>query len=350
GAYTSTAIGADGLAIISYWDYDNSRVKVAHCDNTACTTPTTSTIDSLGVGGKYTSIAIGADGLAIISYQDWTQDNLKVAHCDNIACTTSTTSSIDATADQVGWWTSITIGADGLAIISYYDSSNIALKVAHCTNTACTTATTSTIDTGNVGWTTSITVGTDGLAIISYYDFTNAQLKVAHCTNAACTSHDTPSTIDTVGTVDWYSSITIGADGLAIISYADDTNGHLKVAHCANTVCSTATVSTIDNTGIDSNGIDAGATTSITIGADGLPIVSYYDVTNGHLKLAHCDTTACVSATTSSIDAAGNVGRWASIAIGVDNLPIISYYDTTNGDLKVAHVRHTAWAPHGWGR
>ena len=28
--------------------------------------------------------------------------------------------------------------------------------------------------------------------------------------------------------------------------------------------------------------------TSITIGADGLGLISYYDVTNGDLKVAHC--------------------------------------------------------------
>ena len=37
--------------------------------------------------------------------------------------------------------------------------------------------------------------------------------------------------------VGWYSSITIGADGLPIISYFDDTNDDLKVARCSNAFC-----------------------------------------------------------------------------------------------------------------
>jgi len=38
----------------------------------------------------------------------------------------------------VGYYTSITIGSDGLGLISYYDKSNGDLKVAHCGNPACT--------------------------------------------------------------------------------------------------------------------------------------------------------------------------------------------------------------------
>ena len=34
-----------------------------------------------------------------------------------------------------------------------------------------------------------------------------------------------------------YTSITIGADGLGLISYFDSTNGDLKVAHCSNPFC-----------------------------------------------------------------------------------------------------------------
>ena len=105
------------------------------------------------------------------------------------------------TAGDVGGYTSSTIGVDGLPIISYYDASNGDLKVAHCTDTACTTATTTTLDsTGGVGYFTSITIGTDGLPINSYYDGSNNDLKVTHCTNTACTTA-APTTHDPNGHV-----------------------------------------------------------------------------------------------------------------------------------------------------
>ena len=37
------------------------------------------------------------------------------------------------------------------------------------------------------------------------------------------------------------------------------------------------------------------------------------------------------------MDSAGNVGLVTSVTIGLDGLPLIGYYDITNGDLKVAH-------------
>ena len=338
GESSSIAIGTDGLGLISYYDAENSDLKVAHCANAACTTATVSTLDSTGFVGFSTSIAIGADGLGLISYYSDTNSNLKVAHCSNTACTTATVSTLDSTGD-VGLDPSIAIGADGLGLISYYDFTNDNLKVAHCSNAACTTATVSTLDsTGDVGAYTSIATGADGLGLISYWDFTNENLKVAHCSNAACTTA-TVSTLDTTGSVGAYTSIAIGADGLGLISYWDFTNSDLKVAHCSNAACTTATVSTLDTTG------SVGLTTSIAIGADGLGLISYWDIMNSDLKVAHCANAACTTATVSTLDTTGNVGVYTSIAIGADGLGLISYRDDTNSGLKVAHCPNLECRP-----
>ena len=81
----------------------------------------------------------------------------------------------------------MTIGADGLGLISYYDFDNGDLKVAHCSDVACTSATLTTLDSaGNVGNTTALTIGADGLGLISYYDQSNTNLKVAHCVSVFC--------------------------------------------------------------------------------------------------------------------------------------------------------------------
>jgi hypothetical protein len=64
-------------------------------------------------------------------------------------------------------------------------NTNSDLKVAHCTDVACTTASHATLDsTGDVGYFTSVAIGTDGLGLISYYDVSNGDLKVAHLSNA----------------------------------------------------------------------------------------------------------------------------------------------------------------------
>jgi predicted regulator of Ras-like GTPase activity (Roadblock/LC7/MglB family) len=134
-----------------------------------------------------------------------------------------------------------------------------------------------------------------------------------------------------------YNSITIGVDGLPIISYYDSTNGNLRVAHCQDVACSSST-----NTVVSSSG-DIGRFTSITVGADNLPIISAYNSTGGNLKVAHCSNVACTSSTKTVVDGQGgdDVGLYNSITVGVDGLPIISYYDSTNGNLRVAHCSNS---------
>jgi hypothetical protein len=45
---------------------------------------------------------------------------------------------------------------------------------------------------------------------------------------------------------------------------------------------------------LDSAG-DIGRDTSVTVGADRLSLISYYDAANGNLKVAHCSDLFCVS-------------------------------------------------------
>jgi preprotein translocase subunit Sec61beta len=342
GRHTAATVGTDGLGLISYQDFTNGDLKVAHCQNTTCTSADISTLDTTDTQGLYTSITIGADGLGLISYMYANSGHLKVAHCNDVKCTSATISTLDTTS-VVGYHTSVTIGSDGLGLISYYDYYGGDLKVAHCSNTNCTSATISTIDsTNDAGDFSSITIGADGLGLISYYYVTFGDLRVAHCSNINCTSA-TITAFDTESDSGRYTSIALGADGLGLISYYEYGDKDLKVLHCSNTNCTAATISTLDTAG------DVGAYTSISIGTDGLGLISYYDTTNANLKIAHCSNTACSSATYSVLDSTGDVGTFNSLTIGADSLGLVSYYDATNGDLKVAHCSNAFCIPN-WRR
>ncbi len=344
GRHTSLAIGVDGLPVISYYDFTNQDLKVLHCGNGACTVGNTiTTVDSTDNMGAYSSIAIGSDGLPVISYYNGTNGALKVAHCSNVRCdgvNIFTIVDFPYNPGSVGWYTSIAIGSDGLPVISYYDQTNGDLRVAHCSNVTCNTGNLifALDSTGNVGLYTSIAIGSDGLPIISYYDQTNGRLKVARCGNETCSSGNTIFAVDAINeNVGAHSSIAIGSDGLPVISYYQATTGDLKVLHCSNPTCSMGnTVVTLDHLG------DVGQYTSIAIGSDGLPVISYYDVTNRNLKMVHCGNALCNSGNAiTPVDRAGDVGQYTSIAIGADGLPIISYYQATTGDLKVLHCART---------
>ncbi len=330
GYYTSMAIGSDGLGLISYGDASNDDLKIAHCEDVLCTSATLATLDSVGNVGRSNSVAIGTDGLGLISYYDESNGDLKIAHCDDVLCSSATPATLDS-AGNVGQYTSLAIGSDGVGLISYYDGDSSDLKVAHCDDVACTSATVSTVDsTGSVGSESSVAIGSDGLGLISYRDGIGDDLKVAHCDDVACTSA-TVSTLDTVGLLGRGSSVAIGADGLGLINYMDRTSPWtLKVAHCEDLLCSTAILSSLDRSGT----ADVGR--SVTIGPDGLGLISYSHGIEG-LKLAHCNNTRCTSATLSTVEK-GNVGGYNSIAIGVDGLGLISYLDAITADLKVVHL------------
>jgi hypothetical protein len=289
-----------------------------------------STLDSSGQKGAYSSITIGIDGLPIISYRDNTNRVLKVAHCEDIACKSAKKVSISGSD---GGHHSITVGSDGLPIIS---SSYRGVRVIHCDDLACDSYSVETFDTTlTVAPKTSITIGTDSLPIISYYDGNNGYLKVLHCDDLACSSASM-NIVDSNGIVGDFPSITIGSDGLPIISYYDRSNKDLKVAHCNDLTCASATTQTLDSVG------DVGFYTSISIGTDGSPVIGYWDLTNRDLKIAHCDDVICSSVSLTIVDSVGDVGRYTSVSIGSDGFPVISYEDRTNNVLKVAHCNNAS--------
>ena len=333
-------------------------------------TLTTNTVDNtVNIVCHYSSITIGADGLPLISYHDATTGDLKVAHCSDITCSSApptphTITVLDNfSSGNVGRFTSITIGGDGYGLISYYDLVNGDLLVVHCTtsNLLCDdrSAAPSRLDgaVADVGQFTSVTIGRDGLPLISYYDVTNQDLKVAHCNDAECNPLIADISPIHIGTDDSgkYTSVTIGQDGLGVISYYNipdpvgaPGDGELNVAHCANLSCNSANALTSPDSDAST---DVGQFTSVTIGQDGFPVVTYYDATSGtggNLKVAHCSNAICSGVSTVSVlDSSGDVGKYTSVTIGVDGMPLITYQAAgTANDLKVAHCSNSLCIPY----
>ena len=336
GWYTSIAIGTDGNPVISYFDFPDGALIVTHCGNIFCSAGNTlTTVDTLNSVGLYTSIAIGTDGNPVVSYYDQTNDDLKVVHCGNTFCSAGNTITILDSTGDVGKYTSIAIGADNNPIISYLDQTNIDLKVVHCGNTSCSAGNTITIldSEGFQGYYPSIAIGADNQPVISYFDGTAKDLKVVHCGNTSCSAGNTITTVDSAGDIGLFTSMVIGLDNNPVISYYDQLNSDLKVVHCGNTSCSAGNTITI----LD-NDTSVGKYTSIAIGIDNKPIISYQDLENSDLKLAHCGNPTCSDGNTvTTVDSTGLVGRYTSIAIGSDFKPVISYYEDQNQNLKVAH-------------
>jgi hypothetical protein len=225
----------------------------------------------------------------------------------------------------------LTIASDGLARISYYNGK---LKFVRCANADCTANVITTVDvTGDVGQYTSIGMGQDGFARISYVDIDNKNLKFARCTNADCTTR-VITTIDNSGNIHRNTSLTFGGDGFARISYMDDTNDNLKFARCTNDDCTASVITTVAT--------DDGSYSSIKLGPDGFPRISYY---TGDLKYVRCTNADCTTKVISTPDSAGDTGRYTSLNLTAEGFGRISYYDFSNKDLKYARCSDTDCSP-----
>lgn len=174
----------------------------------------------------------------------------------------------------------------------------------------------------------SMAIGADGLPLIAFYNQTTADLQIAKCTTIDCESA-TISTLDSAGDVGQFPSLGIGSDGFGVMSYYDASNGDLKLAKCSNITCSTAAITTVDSTN------NSGKFSSLVV-SDNLPRIAYYDATVGALKYARCNDGTCSGPIIETVANTGDVGQWAAITLVDRERPMIAYFDATSRTLNVA--------------
>jgi len=147
--------------------------------------------------------------------------------------------------------------------------------------------------------------------------------------NPARPQHSRLALDDTSMDVGEYPSIAIGADGLPLISYWDKASGDLKVIHCETLDCTQFSSFVVDNTA------NVGKYSSLAIGSDGLGLIAYQNLDNGRVKVAHCMNVECSSSVLYMASILQS-GEWISLNIGPDGLGQISFYDPVNKDLMLA--------------
>lgn len=335
GQYNAISIGLDGFPVISYQDVTNSKLKVAKCVNVACAgTPVVTTVDgSANALGNNTSITVPPDGLPIIAYRD-TSANLRVAKCANPDCSgTATTTPLGAG----GFVASIAIAGDGLPVIVHSTTFAGPSKIVKCGNAACTASTTISVSTQLL----SVAVGADGVPVA----VGGSAVGFFRCTDVLCTAI-TSGRLPAPG-VTAATSLAIGSDGQPVASFRDGTGASdpFMVARCRDAACYSAnasgTVATVA-TNAANNTFDY--STSIAIGADGLPVVAIFDPEVATLRVVRCATSDCqgIASTSTPVtlppSGPSGIGQYRlhlSLAIGNDGLPVISYYDAPNRSLRV---------------
>jgi hypothetical protein len=310
GKSPSITIGTDGLALISYFDASNATLAAAHCSNASCTSAVNGTLDGHAHSGDVSSIALVDYGWPLVLYRDalyhlqavvifldWdSAGNVVAVHGQNVP--------VDA-AQQATGSVSIATTPSGHGLAVY--GSSAGLRAGICYQLACGVFV--TVDASGQPVNPSVTIGVDGLGLIAYKELISGMIKVAHCSDSDCI----PATTTTLGTdagtdqgpypAEIPTSVTIGSDGLGLVTTTD------RIWHCADVACSQATVldlsgsvSRIDPSGRNARPIGG---TFATIGIDGLPLVAWparvehtegpiprpYDV--DALLVTHCANAFC---------------------------------------------------------
>jgi hypothetical protein len=132
-----------------------------------------------------------------------------------------------------------------------------------------------------------------------------------------------------------FSSLAIGTDGLPVISYRNAGLNALRVTKCGAPDC--APGSNVSSN-VDSPADSVGSHTSLAVSADGLPVISHHNSTLNALRVTKCSNPACTGFSVSTnVDDPGSVavGFGTSIAIGVDGLPVIGHRNNGIGVLRV---------------
>ncbi len=259
---------------------------------------------------------------------------------------------VDAAGD-VGDSPSLAIGTDGLPVISYHDESNATLKVAHCDDLACQSATFATVDWGLSGFGSwgKMIIGSDGLPLIAYRKSecdsafcVDGDLKVAHCKNRLCTTAQrttlvAESATESINTIK--SALTLGADGRATIAYSvgpagllEGSDYWLRIAHCMNFACSLTAPPWSISPG--SSSVDSVAAATVTGGQTLMVYGHGSSVPPGSsdFRVARCSSATCSSGTLANPDAVIWNAKSNAMTLGANGLALIAR-SSESGNLRV---------------
>lgn len=394
GNHSSIKAGKDGSVHISYFDYTNNSLKYVTVDSNGLLGAPVTVDDN---SGGYSDISLDLNNMPHIAFYDsegvlkyasnvsgnWdtdvldtdsktanflsisvdTVDNVHISYYDtNITGLKYATNQI---TNQTRAWVSVpldTVGTSGLynlissdsnnnIHISYFDSTNTAVKYAVCTG-GCTDASNWNIErvlsSGDTGRYNSVAVDANGNIHAGYLG--GGELRYAEKENTTGTWRT--AAVGSSGSSGEFTSIAIDSGGAIHIGYYDSDSVGLKYAVCKiNCVQPENWTSTIIEKGLLSVGF---AYVSLIVDDNDGIHISYYDIASGSLKYAFCNTDCTVDNTSDGIGdnwtrifvdkslivdstKKTDVGQYSSMTIDKSfNKIYISYFEKISGDLNIA--------------
>jgi hypothetical protein len=203
------------------------------------------------------------------------------------------------------------------------------LVFVSCGDSACSDGPYPVVLDTNIGASTSVAlVLRSQLPLVAYHDAAATDLHAFDCDNSNCTSSVFRS-LDTSGDAGFGVDAALRNGNLPVIAYLDaDASPELRLYDCDDSDCSTGTVRTLDSTNVDPT-----VPVSVTIDANGRPVVFYRGsgAANG-LNAYVCSNTDCTSG--NSYDLNDEPARGLDSVNRGSGFPMVSYVGT-NDEIKL---------------
>lgn len=343
--YVDLAMGADGLPVIAHVDLGAGGLRVTHCGNASCSSGNTSTVLWPATELAQTTIRVGADGvtnvIGTVRGVGSSPDVIRIARCGTPACTTGNQLH-DLSVTGLDAAPAVDFGANGRLILTYVDDDAGSVRQLHCGDAMCAV--------GNVAVVVDVDpalpggrslrfevartrVSPNGEVIVDVARIPNVgtwSYVQARCTPTGCTPPVLRPPLSG-------RQLRVAGDGLPIgvlapllrSSFGD---GRLRLVHCGDINCETSAIVVAGT----QDGASVGHVPSLTLGSDGLAVVSHWDITHETLRVTRCVNATCSSSvSTTADDPAQSVGNQSVIAIGLDGMPLVVHRDAAAQALRI---------------
>ncbi len=346
GPWSAIVIGDSGLPVVFFVDDDPevSDLRVLDCDTPTCDEADLSS-RALEVPGANSSFraTIDPQGRPILAYRQdaFNEGEGKFLRCADRRCRTTPPEiarAIEQSGD--GEFASIALQDSGLPMLAWRDVLGGTVDVFLCDDAVCSNPTTIAVGLPNAGFGAAIALAPSGFPVIASQSVLEGQgaIRVSVCGNASCSAR-----VDRDWTSDdsqgYELALAIPGDGQPLVFHRDQTTGELVASKCGGTDCSVH-----DSTPIDGpeEAQPTGYHITAAIAPDGLALAAYHDPGEGALKIARCNDATCADPIIRVVDDGQRgvdshvVGLHPHLAFAADGNPVISYADQTDGMIYLA--------------